>query len=679
MPGPAIYTYAIESYDATGASPPAMSFSAVNAPTLTVDPWDWFQDVFPQDGGTIPGTPAFRRTTAKIRTGHNLAALTGTPLRAVTPGQHVIVHAPGAINVNITYRIKPGPGNYKVVGNPAAGLLWDPALPLGPVACPGDASWWGPYIGPPACPGAGIWNPDLWIVRGIDPIGGGDWQTTQAGALIFPDDLFTPGTVVQYYFTAQYAGGGTRSIPDPNCVMQLATQGSTDGHRWEQFTVLPDLWKEAAFGGLGLACVLVVDLDDGRGNERVWNGQADSLGLTRPAVVGRYNGTRAPSQVAPNLDNPVDLDSPLYFVNGPNGAAGTTWDLYSVRGSQSNTLGNAGSLGGRLGVVPAGSFPPGPTPAMLETYYDIVILLSGDRSAEILGPFADRSQDDSGILWNFLLSGTAANLRGLWAMGNGFVESADALPSNAPLLNTGFATSLRNASYAVLTTVPDDCIELLPQNVITTNGDIYGVGETANGVPLGNDVLDVLPGGVAASLYSPVGVAPAPLVASIYHDQNPGNGEFWLGLVDGWNIRDQKGRYCAQSFGRLTYVYNVLNDIFAQICSISGPPNLTLDVPASGTPELAHVLGLIDNPSRSGRAEIRFSLPSPDRVEASIHDLAGRLVRRIEAQSFGPGEGALVWDGKDDAGLPAGRGMYFVKVRFARAGVSDARKVVMLK
>ena len=671
MPGPAAYVYGIESFDETGVSPMAVDGSAVLAPTLWVDPWDWFHDVFPTTEA-VPGTPAFVRATAKIRTGRNLAPLVGIVGREVTPGSNVVVHAPGALSVDILYRIKPGPGNYTVEGLTATGLLWDPAVPAGPVACPGDASYWGPTIELPACPGIGVWDIDEWITVTLDPIGGGDHTTTSGGDPIFPDDLFTPGTVVQYYFKAHYAGGGSLTIPNPDCAMQVAGQNSLDGHRWEQFTVLPDLWKDPAFGGLGLPCALVVDLEDGRGNERIWNGAADSLAATAPSARGAYNGWRAPSYDPVNIANPVDQDSPAYWSFLSNGAAGTTWDLYSVRGWQSHALGNAGALGGRLGVVPAGSFPPGPTPAMLKTYYKILVLLSGDRDADILGPLVDRSQDDIALIEDFLGSGTEADHKGILTIGNGFIQSEAINHAGFPLpfLQTG----LMHASYGTFAGNPNDCAAMTPTSVTTANGDIYGITK-----PASSDVLFAGDDGVSAGFYEDIGLAPGagPFVASVFKDAMPG--EQWQALTEGWNIRDLNGRFCGGNPGRLAHYYDVFNNIFGKICSFCGPPPVTLDVPGPRSAAPDATLEVRNNPLRAGVAELHFALAGPERVEAAVYDLAGRKVRTIPPRSYGAGQHAIPWDGRDDAGHTVARGMYSMRLRFHDSDLSGARKIVMLR
>src|SRR5262249_9118003 len=109
---------------------------------------------------------------------------------------------------------------------------------------------------------------------------------------IFPNGLLTAGASVEYFFRIRTAGG-TFLVPDSNKVLQSNGQDSIDGHRWEHFGVLPDRWKEAAFGGPGMAKLLVVDLDDEGGNERLWKDVADSLAATKPGRYGAHDGWHA--------------------------------------------------------------------------------------------------------------------------------------------------------------------------------------------------------------------------------------------------------------------------------------------------------------------------------------------------------------------------------------------------
>lgn len=60
---------------------------------------------------------------------------------------------------------------------------------------------------------------------------------------------------------------------------------------------------------------------------------------------------------------------------------------------------------------------------------------------------------------------------------------------------------------------------------------------------------------------------------------------------------------------------------------------------------------------------LRYSLPSPGRVSLCVHDLRGRLVQRLVHGEQSVGEHRVVWDGRDDRGVPAASGAYIARLR----------------
>src|SRR5262249_48888820 len=121
---------------------------------------------------------------------------------------------------------------------------------------------------------------------------------------IIPDGQLTPGAEIQYFFRRSTIGDAITTIngapfqisarlgPDTNFVLpnDAGPFASLDGHRWMHASVLPDRWKDLAFGGSGMACMLVVDAADRRGDEFVWVSVADSIGLTAVGKRGAHNG-----------------------------------------------------------------------------------------------------------------------------------------------------------------------------------------------------------------------------------------------------------------------------------------------------------------------------------------------------------------------------------------------------
>jgi flagellar hook assembly protein FlgD len=64
-------------------------------------------------------------------------------------------------------------------------------------------------------------------------------------------------------------------------------------------------------------------------------------------------------------------------------------------------------------------------------------------------------------------------------------------------------------------------------------------------------------------------------------------------------------------------------------------------------------------------------------VQVGIHDVAGRIVRTIDAGVRPAGAHELTWDGRDDAGVPVAPGVYLA--RLAAGGAAAVTRVVMLR
>ncbi len=499
---------------------------------------------------------------------------------------------------------------------------------------------------------------------------------TVEGTKIIPDGLLTPGSHVEYFFVREDIGkAGLSYCPDTTIVFPQKSEGpSTDAHRWQEFGVLPDSWKKTAYGGLGQACMLYVDWADRRGNERTWAGTADSLSATRPGKWGAHNGWHANGKMPP--DAPVDPNDPTWFVYDKNCQPGTTWDMYGVKGAEALTA-NANSLGARLAQDCTPTFPGSqiaPTPSMLETYYRILLVLTGDISRLILGPFNDKSQDDAGIIQRFLQSGTMFEHRGIFTEGEGFVEAAIGTPAEGVVLPM-LGVTLRDPAYRVVSANTNLCADIVTTPVITTNGDIYGV---RNHCIFRNNVLDLSgPTATAATFYQPVGPAP-PYISGVFHDVVVP--EYWQALTDGWDIENLLGRYCGSTIGRLAYFYKALNNIFGKICSVTGAPSSILDVPQNDDGRLfVNSVSVRNNPVVSGEATLAFALAQSDRVAARIYDVSGRLVRTLADQRFAAGEHRLAWDGFDDHGRSVARGVYFMRVRYQESGFASGKQLVLLR
>jgi hypothetical protein len=64
-------------------------------------------------------------------------------------------------------------------------------------------------------------------------------------------------------------------------------------------------------------------------------------------------------------------------------------------------------------------------------------------------------------------------------------------------------------------------------------------------------------------------------------------------------------------------------------------------------------------------------------AEVTVHDLLGRRVRALVRGCLEPGSHSLLWDGRDDSGVPVPSGLYFVRAKLS--GVVTWAKVVRVR
>lgn len=74
---------------------------------------------------------------------------------------------------------------------------------------------------------------------------------------------------------------------------------------------------------------------------------------------------------------------------------------------------------------------------------------------------------------------------------------------------------------------------------------------------------------------------------------------------------------------------------------------------------------------------ISFVLPEPTRVNLSIYDSEGRLVKTISNRTIGEGPHQVVWDGSDRRGARVGSGVYFYRMTTDKTTLT--KKMVLLK
>ena len=87
----------------------------------------------------------------------------------------------------------------------------------------------------------------------------------------------------------------------------------------------------------------------------------------------------------------------------------------------------------------------------------------------------------------------------------------------------------------------------------------------------------------------------------------------------------------------------------------------TTAVPGEPTPKALAVTGVTPNPFNP-RAKVAFDVPRSGHVGVSVHDMRGRVVRRLVSGDLEAGRHEVIWNGRDDAGSPVATGVYLVRV-----------------
>ena len=197
-----------------------------------------------------------------------------------------------------------------------------------------------------------------------------------------------------------------------------------------------------------------------------------------------------------------------------------------------------------------------------------------------------------------------------------------------------------------------------PQRLGVLAGDVAGF---PNGRRLADDVVDIELRVVAGVLVDGFNIAPNNL------------------LGDGIDVND---RPFLPSFPYLAPPHNPLDHTHHNLQSGSsgrsaigfGEDGAEARVETEGPRgPAASALALVGgNPAR--QSELQFTVSRTARVSLKVYDLQGRAVKTLIDQEAAPGTFRAMWDGRDDQGRPAGKGVYFV--RFATDGqVAESRKI----
>jgi hypothetical protein len=103
----------------------------------------------------------------------------------------------------------------------------------------------------------------------------------------------------------------------------------------------------------------------------------------------------------------------------------------------------------------------------------------------------------------------------------------------------------------------------------------------------------------------------------------------------------------------------------------------TVEEAAAAAPQFpTRLLPAAPNPFNP-QTMVRFSLAEEGRVELTVYDVRGELVRRLLDSEMASGEHVVSWDGRDDGGRSLSSGVYFV--RFQSGRVRTTERVLLIR
>ena len=437
-----------------------------------------------------------------------------------------------------------------------------------------------------------------------------------SGNEVFPDSLFTPGTTLNYYFTATFvdSAGGVARLPDSTGTFT--------------FRCLPG-WADTTGPA---SCVLVV------------NAAADTSEI----------GT---------------LERALAQLGVTSG-----WDRFDVRAADAN-LGN--SPGSRIGQ-PVGS-TSGPSAAQLATYKQVV-WLTGRRDEAVLAAQAfGNPANDLALLQSWLTASTP-DIERLWLNGSGIgldLTRPEVAPFASAILGTNGLGSMNEVAGGVFETT---CLRAFATGAPAPyDQSMFGLA-TQSALPGGDlvprdvSVLDPNPGMSAAIYYEDFYMS-GPFVGSVR--RNPAPAATYSTLVDGFAL-SQLGRPgdCEVRSKAELWTAIALGNAEAPGC-FGNLLSQLVDVPESGQASTFAFGPVAPNPVVASPVSFAYSLTRRGEAHLELFDVSGRLVRRLIHRELAPGRGRVAWDLCDSRGVPVAPGLYFA--RFSSGNDVARRTLVVLR
>ena len=599
------------------------AYGSSEAPYVGMTALDYWQDQFAEDGTLNP------TSTADTRTPHYLSNLF-PPIFGDT-----LVCRGSADNMEVYFVFRMAKVGPRQPMTHAFFTTWFPYITRGGwfEARMDTSEYTGPS-GTSTVPYPGTWmaafhEQDLTAVANALP----------EGTEILPNNIFVPGTRIEYFLKARYSDSTTWFLlPD------------TTGGTCEEFEILPMMSDDGA-GGLRWPCLIVADHFGQKGN---WN-------------------ERNSDRIARHLKaNNVNFD--IYNRLGPSS------DLR-------NGIGRWGANPGQIGGPGTPKYNCGPGATLLQMLaYTHCILNAGNVYSYSM------YQTDVTMIDNWLrLYSNSYTPRFFWLSGDQVVRELNRrTPWGKNFLNNTLCATYVNFSYAEQN---NDFTFCLPINgvaggrIATGNPESYVV--RSNGCPRGRGltVIGVSAasgcGGVAEIEYDSRPTKRYAAVSdSVYM---PGSATYFKTFTEGYDFclirtNASQGPLACGSDSFMTSWFGTIL-AWGNYDTLLQCPGPDVGIPQEPVAALAFVTSLgqnFPNPMNP-TAKITYTVGKPGTVCLRVFDASGRVIRTLinENKTARREPYEVIWDGTNDRGERVSSGVFFYQLE--AVGYKSAKKIVILR
>ena len=450
------------------------------------------------------------------------------------------------------------------------------------------------------------------------------------GTEILPNNLFIPGTRIEYFIKAKYTGGsGWFYLPD------------TTGGVFEEFEVLP-MFRDDGAGGLEWPCLIVADHFGQRGNQFL------------------RHSTRIGMHLAAN---------------------GYEYDMYSKLGPTSgllNGIGRRASNPGQVGGPGTPKFCASPGASLTQFLaYTHCMMNTGTQLNNCI------DEPDVIMIKAWLTLYTGDFMRFFWLSGDqGPRWLYNQNPWGRSFLSNELATSYHASGYATHTLDYNYC---LPINYVA-GGRLNCTTQyrvRSNGCTRLYQIIaaNVAAGGLNEKEFD-AQLAPNQAYAVVTNLVGAGGANYKT-VVEGYDncvIRNDAS-LGYPNCGPETYMNTWYNQVFtwgeyfsATICNIG---KVTVNPNTGGTPAIVTALQSAYPNPMNPTATIKYSVGTPGKVMLRVFDVSGRVIRTLVDQAQPTGSYAVIWDGSNDRGEKVASGVFFYQLN--APGYSGAKKIVILQ